>query len=64
VFVAILCILVVSYILITKADIIFKRLGKSGSIAFTRIMGVLLAGMGISFIISGAIEAVQQSGLI
>jgi multiple antibiotic resistance protein len=64
VFVAILCILVVSYVLIIKADVIFKRLGKSGSIAFTRIMGVLLAGMGISFIISGAIEAVQQSGLI
>ena len=64
VFVAILCILVVSWVLIVKADVIFKRLGKSGSIAFTRITGVLLAGMGISFIISGAIEAVKQSGLV
>jgi multiple antibiotic resistance protein len=64
VFVAVLCILVVSYILIRNAEVLFKRLGKSGSIAFTRIMGVLLAGMGVSFIISGAIEAVQQSGLV
>ncbi|HUV25446.1 MAG TPA: MarC family protein [Methanomassiliicoccales archaeon] len=64
VFVAILCILIISYVLIMKSEVIFRRLGKSGSIAFTRIMGVLLAGMGISFIISGAIEAVQQSGLV
>jgi small neutral amino acid transporter SnatA (MarC family) len=38
--------------------------GGLGSIAFTHIMGVLPAGMGIDFIISGAIEAIQQSGLI
>jgi len=64
VFVAIVMILLMAYLLITKAEILFKKLGRSGSIAFTRIMGVLLAGMGISFIISGAIEAVQQAGLV
>jgi len=64
VFVAIVVILLMAYLLITKAEILFKKLGRSGSIAFTRIMGVLLAGMGISFIISGAIEAVQQAGLV
>jgi len=64
VFVAIVVILLMAYLLVTKAEILFKKLGRSGSIAFTRIMGVLLAGMGISFIISGAIEAVQQAGLV
>jgi len=64
IFVAILVILLMAYLLVTKAEVLFKKLGKSGSIAFTRIMGVLLAGMGISFIISGAIEAVQQAGIV
>ncbi len=64
IFVAILVILLMAYLLVTKAEVLFKKLGKSGSIAFTRIMGVLLAGMGVSFIISGAIEAVQQAGII
>ena len=64
VFVAILVILLMAFLLVTKAEILFKKLGRSGTIAFTRIMGVLLAGMGISFIISGVIEAVQQAGLV
>ena len=63
VFAAVLAILLLSYLLMTRGEILFKKLGKSGSIAFTRIMGILLAGMGISFVISGAIEAVRQSGL-
>jgi multiple antibiotic resistance protein len=64
VFIAVLFNLMLAYLLMTKAEIVFKKLGKSGSIAFTRIMGVLLAGMGISFIISGAIAAIQQAGLV
>ena len=63
VFVSILIILALSYVLLLKSEAVFNRLGKSGSIAFTRIMGILLAGMGVSFIISGAIESVQLAGL-
>lgn len=48
---------------IMNSEMVFKRLGKSGAIAFTRIMGVLLAGMGTTFVISGVIDAIEQAGL-
>jgi multiple antibiotic resistance protein len=60
---AVLFILLLSYILIINSEIVFKRLGRSGSIAFTRIMGVLLAGMGTTFVISGTIDAIKLAGL-
>jgi multiple antibiotic resistance protein len=60
---AVLFILLLSYVLIINSEVVFKRLGKSGSIAFTRIMGVLLAGMGTTFVLSGAIEAVKLAGI-
>ncbi|MDW5562400.1 MAG: MarC family protein [Methanomassiliicoccus sp.] len=60
---AVLIILGLSYVLIVNSEAVFKRLGKNGSIAFTRIMGVLLAGMGTTFVISGIIDAVKQAGL-
>ncbi len=59
---AVLFILLISYVLVINGDIVFKRLGKGGTIAFTRIMGVLLAGMGTTFVISGAIDAVKLAG--
>lgn len=60
---AVLFILLISYVLIMNSEMVFKRLGKSGAIAFTRIMGVLLAGMGTTFVISGVIDAIKQAGL-
>ena len=60
---AVLFILLVSYLLILNSEFVFKKLGKSGMIAFTRIMGVLLAGMGTSFILTGVLEAIKQAGL-
>jgi small neutral amino acid transporter SnatA (MarC family) len=60
---AVLFILLISYILIANSEIVFKRLGESGTIAFTRIMGVLLAGMGTTFVLTGVIDAVKQAGL-
>lgn len=60
---AVLFILVISYVLIINSELVFRKLGRNGTIAFTRIMGVLLAGMGTTFVLTGVIDAVKQAGL-
>ncbi|MCG7845161.1 MAG: MarC family protein [Methanomassiliicoccales archaeon] len=50
----------ISYLLLKYADPLFNRIGRSGAMAFTRIMGLLLAAMAVEFMISGSFEAVSQ----
>jgi multiple antibiotic resistance protein len=60
VFLAIAITVVLSYLMLYYADPIFGRMGKSGSSAFTRIMGLLLAALAIEFIISGSFTAIEE----
>jgi len=60
IFLGILTTVVISFFLLKYADPLFSRMGKSGAMAFTRIMGLLLAAMAVEFILSGTFEAVSH----
>lgn len=45
--------LMITYILLRNVDRIFNRLGRVGSLAISRIMGLILAAIAIQFIING-----------
>ncbi|MCX8174334.1 MAG: MarC family protein [Thermoplasmata archaeon] len=53
--IAIVCVL--AYIFLNVADKIFARAGRIGIIAFSRIMGLILAGVAVQFIIDGVVGA-------
>jgi multiple antibiotic resistance protein len=60
IFIGIFATVIISFILLRYADPLFNRMGKSGTMAFTRIMGLLLAAMAVEFILSGCFEAVSH----
>ena len=60
VFVSIIATTLLSYVLLTYSQRIFNRLGRSGALAFSRIMGLLLAAVAVSFVMSGIFEAVGE----
>ncbi len=67
VFVSIIATTLISYVLLTYSQRIFDRMGRSGALAFSRIMGLLLAAVAVSFVMSGIFEAVSefiQNGLL
>jgi len=69
VFGSIIATMAITYILFLNADRVFNRLGKTGSLAISRIMGLILATIAIQFIINGvhdiAIDwATEIQGLI
>jgi multiple antibiotic resistance protein len=43
----------ITYIMLRYADAIFQHMGKTGSLAVSRIMGLILATVAIQFIING-----------
>ena len=68
VFLSVFATLFITYILLRNVDKIFNRLGRVGSLAISRIMGLILAAIAIQFVINGvhqiAIEwAVEFAGL-
>jgi multiple antibiotic resistance protein len=60
VFVSIIATTLISYVLLTYSQRIFDRMGRSGALAFSRIMGLLLAAVAVSFVMSGIFEAVNE----
>ncbi len=60
VFISIIATTLISYILLTYSQRIFNRMGRSGALAFSRIIGLLLAAVAVSFIMSGIFEAVNE----
>ncbi len=53
VFIAVVLTIITAYIILMFSTALFKRLGKTGSLVISRIMGLLLASIGIEFIASG-----------
>lgn len=45
--------MVITYILLRNADKIFNRIGRVGSLAISRIMGLILAAVAVQFLING-----------
>ena len=60
VFISILATLSITYLLLRNVDKIFKRLGRVGSLAISRIMGLILAAIAIQFLINGVYQIVLE----
>ncbi len=52
--------IVITYILLSKSEELMRLLGKSGAIALSKLMAILLAAIAISMIRSGIIEIVMR----
>ena len=63
VFVGILAAVFLTLVLLRSAGRIYHRMGRMGTLAFGRIMGLLLAAVGIQFVIDGIIQIVRTTGL-
>jgi len=53
VFISVICTMALTYVLLRNADKIFDRLGRVGSLAISRILGLILAAVAIQFIVNG-----------
>ena len=60
VFISIFATLFITYVLLRNVDKIFNRLGRVGSLAISRIMGLILAAIAIQFIINGVHQIVFE----
>src|SRR5213593_1104237 len=63
VFAGILVAVLVTFILFHNADRIFRRLGRSGTRAVGRVMGLLLAAIAVQFILDGVIDVARLHGI-
>ena len=63
VFAGILVAVLLTLVLLTSADRVFRRMGRLGTLAFGRIMGLLLAAVGVQFIIDGVLQVAANAGL-
>lgn len=64
VFIGIVLTVLISYFLLHYSEAIFKRMGRSGAMAFSRVMGLLLAAVAISFMLSGVFQAIRDAGFL
>ena len=62
--VAIILTVIISYLTLTYSDRIFNLMGRSGAMAFSRIMGLLLAAVAVNFILTGIAQAIPMYGLL
>ena len=63
IFAGILAATLTTFFLMHYADRIFKRIGRTGTRAVGRIMGLLLAAIAVQFIINGILDVGCQHGL-
>lgn len=60
VFISVIATLIITYILLRNVDKIFNKIGRVGSHAISRIMGLILAAIAIQFIINGIHQIVFE----
>lgn len=60
VLIAVILTLTAAFVILRFSTILFRRLGKTGSLVISRIMGLLLAAIGIEFISHGIFGIYQQ----
>ena len=67
VFISILLTMVITFFMLRNVDKIFNTLGRVGSLAISRIMGLILAAIAVQFLINGihqiAIEWAAELGV-
>ncbi len=56
VFAGILAAVLITFALLNYADRVFRRVGRTGTIAFGRIMGIVLAAVGVQFVLDGILQ--------
>src|SRR5437667_4290002 len=64
VFAGILVAVLSAFILLHNAERIFRKIGRTGTRAIGRVMGLLLAAIAVQFLIDGIVAAAQMKGLI
>ncbi|MBI0582645.1 MAG: MarC family protein [Methanomassiliicoccus sp.] len=64
IFVAIILTVIISFITLVHSERIFNLMGRSGAMAFSRIMGLLLAAVAVNFILTGISQAIPIYGLL
>jgi len=64
IFAGILVAILASYAALLYSDRIFRRIGRTGTLALSRIFGLLLAAVAVQFIINGVIAVAQMNGLL
>lgn len=57
--IAILTTMGLSFILLTYSNELFDRMGQSGTLAFSRIMGLILSAVSVNFVIEGIHGAIE-----
>lgn len=50
----------IAYVLLVNGDRIFERMGRIGTLAFSRIMGLIIAAIAVEFFFAGLTEMVQR----
>src|SRR5438093_835431 len=53
-----------TYILLHNADRIFRRIGRAGTRAVGRVMGLLIAAIAVQFVIDGILEVARTHGVL
>jgi len=64
VFLGILVAVMITFVLLRSAEHVFRRMGRTGTIAFGRIMGLLLAAVGAQFVIDGVLQVMREQALL
>ncbi|MCK4758196.1 MAG: MarC family protein [Thermoplasmata archaeon] len=62
--IAVIITMSVAYVMLYYGEGIFKRLGRVGALAFSRIMGLILAAMAVQFVLTGLVNFALQQGLV
>jgi len=64
VFMAIFITMALSFVILYYGERIFERIGRMGALAFSRIMGLILAAISVQFMMDGIIKFIIDSGVI
>ena len=59
VFAAVLLVIISAFIVLRFSTLLFKRLGRTGSMIISRVMGLLLAAIGVEFMTNGIISIIH-----
>jgi multiple antibiotic resistance protein len=59
VFIAVILVIISAFIVLRFSTLLFKRLGRTGSMIISRVMGLLLAAIGVEFMTNGMISIIH-----
>lgn len=59
VFIAVILVILSAFIVLRFSTLLFKRLGRTGSMIISRVMGLLLAAIGVEFMANGIISIIH-----